>query len=415
MSQIESNKQLESRRILLIIGGGIAAYRSLDLIRRMRDRGWTVKTILTRSAVEFVTPLSVAALSENTVHLELLSLTEESKMGHIELARWAEAIVVAPATANLMARVAVGMADDLATTVLLATNRPILMAPSMNLEMWGNSATRHNHALLQGRGMEFVGPDSGDLACGEYGAGRLAEVPEIIAAIDRILHRHLTASSLAHKRFLITAGATREAIDPVRYISNHSSGKQGYALALALRNAGAEVILVSGITTLPAPAGIKTLAVTSAREMLSACLEQLPVDGAICTAAVADWRVAEAAPQKIKKIRDQQTLTLELVQNPDILATLSHHPSRPDLVIGFAAESESLIANAKIKLAAKGCDWIIANDIAANGAVFGSDYNQVAIITAAGVESLPQMTKLEVANHITQRIISHFNPAGGVK
>ena len=409
-----SQKGAERGRLLLIIGGGIAAYKSLELIRRLVERGYRVRTILTDSGSAFVTPLSIAALSQDSVHQSLLSLTEESQMGHIELVRWADLSLVAPATANLMARMAAGMADDLATTALLASLRPVLLAPAMNSAMWAHPATRANHQTLSARGIQFVGPAAGDLACGEVGAGRMAEVPDIIAAVEQLNRGARSKVNLAGKRFLVTSGATREAIDPVRYISNHSSGKQGHAIAAALYDAGASVVLVHGSVTVPPPPGVQAIAVTSAAEMLKVCMAQLPVDGAICAAAVADWRVASPAPHKLKKQPNQSSLSLELVQNPDILATLAQHPRRPQLVVGFAAESESLLDNARSKRLAKGCDWIIANPIADDQyPVFGAETNQVTIIAAGSEEALPRLSKAEVAQRITQRIAEFFAAVPG--
>jgi phosphopantothenoylcysteine decarboxylase/phosphopantothenate--cysteine ligase len=396
---------LANRRILLIVGGGIAAYKTLELIRRLRDRGAAVRVVLTKSGAEFVTPLSLAALSEDKVYQDLFSLTDESEMGHIRLSREADLVVVAPATADLMARMAIGMANDLATTALLATDKPVLIAPSMNAMMWQHAATQANRATLVARGIGFVGPEAGDLACGEVGSGRMAEAPQIIAAIEAAL----ALKPLAGFSALVTSGPTREPIDPVRYISNRSSGRQGHAIAAALQRFGAATTLVSGPTDEPDPAGVAMVKVETALEMLAACEAALPVDAAICAAAVADWRVASLANGKVKKTGAPPKL--ELVENPDILATLSHHRRRPRLVIGFAAETENLIQNATAKLARKGCDWILANDVGAGSAVFGGAENTIHLVSNAGVEDWPTLPKEAVAERLAQRIAAQLGAA----
>ena len=392
---------LQGKRILLIIAGGIAAYKSLELIRRLRDRGAAVRCVMTRAAAEFVTPLSVASLSEHKVYSELFSLTDESEMGHIRLSREADLLVVAPATADLMARMAAGMADDLAATTLLASDKPILIAPAMNALMWAHPATQANLATLTARGVRRAGPNAGDLACGEVGSGRMAEPMEILAAIEQCLtedHR------LAGRRALVTSGPTREAIDPVRYLSNHSSGKQGHAIAAALAALGAETILVSGPTQEPTPAGVKLVAVESAADMLAATEANLPVDVAVMAAAVADWRVDGIATQKLKKDSKGPPL-LRLTENPDILSTISHRGNdRPALVVGFAAETENIVANATAKRQRKGCDWILANDVSLGTGTFGGDRNTIHLVDANGVEDWPVMTKREVAARLADRI-----------
>ncbi|GAN98264.1 phosphopantothenoylcysteine synthase [Komagataeibacter xylinus NBRC 13693] len=390
-----------TRSVLLIVGGGIAAYKALELIRRLREHGLRVRTVLTDSGARFVTPMSIQALSGERVFSDLFSLTDESEMGHIALSRSSDLIVVCPATADLLARMAAGLANDLATTVLLATDTPVLVAPAMNVRMWTHAATQANVATLHARGVAFVGPDSGPMACNESGPGRLAEPDDILSAILRLLH---PARPLAGRRALVTAGPTHEPIDPVRYIANRSSGTQGYAIAAALAAAGADVTLVSGPTTLPDPAGVRTVRVETARDMLEACLTALPCDIAICTAAVADWHVAPA-PQKIKKTAGAPPPTLQLVPNPDILATLSQpSPTRPGLVIGFAAETEHVVAHATAKRLRKGCDWIVANDVSPGTGIMGGTENEVCLIDAAGCEHWPRLDKTQVARKLVARI-----------
>jgi phosphopantothenoylcysteine decarboxylase / phosphopantothenate---cysteine ligase len=392
---------LHDRRILLIISGGIAAYKSLELIRRLRDRGARVRCIMTAAAQRFVTPLSVASLSEDKVYSDLWSLTDESEMGHIRLSREADLVVVAPATADLVARMATGLADDLATTALLAADKPVLIAPAMNTMMWAHPATRANLAILQRRGVMRVGPGSGELACGDVGAGRMAEPDEIIAAIQRAL---ASDNRLAGKRALITSGPTREPIDPVRYISNHSSGKQGHAIAAALVALGADTVLVSGPTQEPSPPGVKLVTVETAAEMLAACEAALPVDIAVMAAAVADWRVEAAGRHKLKKEGGGPPL-LRLVENPDILSTIARRGNdRPALVIGFAAETDDVVENARRKRLRKGCDWILANDVSPGTGTFGGDSNKIHLVDADRVEDWPVMTKSEVAARLADRI-----------
>ena len=389
------------RRVLLIVGGGIAAYKALELARLLRKAGVAVRPVLTAAAAQFVTPLSLAALCEDKVYGELFSLTDEAEMGHIELSRSADLIVVAPATADLMAKVAHGLADDLASTTLLATDTPVLMAPAMNVRMWTHPATRRNLATLRADGVAIVGPDEGAMACGEFGEGRLAEPQAILEAALAMLGTG-GKGALAGRKALVTAGPTREPIDPVRYISNHSSGKQGYAVAAALADLGAQVTLVSGPTALPAPAGVRRVEVETAAQMQAACGAALPVDAAVLVAAVADWRPAEAAHHKLKK-GPAAPEPLALVETADILAALSAPgPGRPRLVVGFAAETDDLEANAQAKLARKGCDWIVANDVSRD--VFGADDNAVKLVTAHGVEDWGAGSKLVLARRLAQRI-----------
>ena len=382
------------------------AYKSAELIRRLRDRGARRLPLcgMTKAAEQFVTPLSVASLSEDKVYGDLFSLTDGSEMGHIRTLSRSEAdllVVVAPATADLMARMAAGMADDLAATTLLASDKPILIAPSMNVLMWAHPATQANVATLAARGVRRIGPNAGDLACGEVGSGRMAEPMEILAAIERCLDDD---RRLAGRRALVTSGPTREAIDPVRYLSNHSSGKQGHAIAAALARLGAETILVSGPTREPTPAGVKLIGVESAAEMLAATEGNLPVDVAVMAAAVSDWRVESIATQKLKK-NGKGPPTLRLTENPDILATIAHRGNdRPALVVGFAAETENVVANAKAKRLKKGCDWILANDVSPDTGVFGGDSNTIHLVSADGVEDWQVMTKAEVARRLADRI-----------
>ncbi|MGB3035833.1 MAG: bifunctional phosphopantothenoylcysteine decarboxylase/phosphopantothenate--cysteine ligase CoaBC [Methyloceanibacter sp.] len=393
---------MQSKRILLIVGGGIAAYKSLDLVRRLKERGSSVRAILTKGGAEFVTPLSLSVLSEEKVFTDLFDLKDEAEIGHIRLSREADLIVVAPATADLLAKMAHGLADDLATAVLLATDKKVLAAPAMNVRMWQHAATRRNVARLREDGIAFVGPNEGGMACGEYGPGRMAEPGEIIGAIETLLGAK-AAGPLAGRRVLITSGPTQEPIDPVRYIANRSSGKQGHALARAAAALGAEVTLVSGPVTLPDPEGVRVVKVEAAHEMMAATLEALPADIAICAAAVADWRAADEATHKLKKQGERETV-LKLAKNPDILATLSRlDAKRPRLVIGFAAETENLIANATAKRRAKGADWIVANDVWPGTGAMGGDQTQVHLITAAGVEDWPPMSKDETAARLLAR------------
>jgi phosphopantothenoylcysteine decarboxylase / phosphopantothenate---cysteine ligase len=403
----------QNHRILLIIAGGIAAYKTLELIRRLRERDYGVRCILTRAGAKFVTPLAVAGLSGERVFSDLFSLTDEAEIGHIRLSREADLVVVAPATADLIAKMAHGLADDLASTALLATDKPVLLAPAMNPVMWGHPATRRNIAQVQGDGVRLIGPNPGDMACGETGLGRMAEPDQILNAIEEILAS--AAGPLRGMRALVTSGPTVEAIDPVRFIANRSSGKQGHAIAAALVGAGAEVILVSGPVHEPDPAGATVVSVESARQMLEACEAALPVDIAVCAAAVADWRVAEASRDKIKKRPGEGPPTLVLAENPDILQTLSHAAERPRLVIGFAAETGNLAANARRKLAAKGCDWILVNDVSREQGTFGGVYNTVQLIrNDAELETWPKLAKVEVAARLVARIVAHFARASAV-
>ena len=413
---------LSGKRILLVIGGGIAAYKTLDLIRRLRERGASVRAVMTRAAEQFVTPLSVASLTGEKLHQELFSLTDESEMGHIELSRAADLVVIAPATADLLAKLANGLANDLASTILLATDKKVLAAPAMNLRMWLHPATQRNVAQLRADGVLFTGPDDGAMACGEFGPGRMSEPLAIVAAIEQAFDAETSlplpaglggakTGALAGKRVLITSGPTHEPLDPVRYIANRSSGKQGHAIARAAAQAGAEVILVSGPVTLPDPAGVAVTHVETAREMQKAVEAALPADIFIAAAAVADWRVEGEAREKIKK-GAKGAPTLALVENPDILAGVSKMPKgRPPLVVGFAAETEKVIDHAKAKLARKGCDLIVANDVSPASGVMGGARNAVHLVTLQGVESWPEMDKDEVARRLVAHIAT-LTPTG---
>ena len=396
---------MAGQRIILIVGGGIAAYKALELTRLLRKAGIGVRPILTRAGGQFVTPLSLSALAEDKVYSDLFSLTDEAEMGHIELSRSADLVVVAPATADLMAKAAHGLAGDLASTTLLATDKPVLMAPAMNVRMWEHPATRRNRATLAADGVLFVGPDEGAMACGEYGPGRMAEPAAIFEAIQAALAGP-AARPLAGRRAIVTAGPTVEPIDPVRLLTNRSSGKQGYAIAAALARLGAEVTLVSGPTALAAPAGVTRVTVETAREMLAACEDALPADIAVCVAAVADWRPQTEGGRKIKKGAGGPP-PIALVENPDILATLSRHARRPRLVVGFAAETDDVEAHARAKLERKGCDWIVANDVSVAGTMGGDD-NAVAIVSAGGIERWERMAKGEVARRLAHRIAEEF-------
>ena len=403
-------------RILLIIGGGIAAYKSVELVRLLRKAGMTVRCVITRAGEQFVTPLTLAALSENKVYTHLFDLKDEVEMGHIQLSREADLVVVAPATANLLAKMAGGQADDLATTLLLATDKPVLAVPAMNVRMWLHAATRRNVETLRGDGVTVMEPDEGEMACGEYGPGRLPEPDAIKAAIDAALasapavvpltgqpdfapanHRPLFG-----RRILITAGPTHEPIDPVRYIANRSSGKQGFAIAAAAAEAGAEVLLIAGPVPLPTPPGVIRIDVETAVEMAAEVEQGLPVDAAIMVAAVADWRAADTQPQKIKKDGSGQVPPLALAENPDILAGLAKSPQRPPLLIGFAAETNDVIAHAEAKLARKGCDWIVANDVSADP--MGGESNRVHIVSKDGVDSWDRLPKAAVAHKLMEKI-----------
>jgi phosphopantothenoylcysteine decarboxylase/phosphopantothenate--cysteine ligase len=395
---------VKGKRILLIIGGGIAAYKSLELIRRARERGHAVRAILTKAGAEFVTPLSVSSLAGERVFQDLFSLTDESEMGHIELSRSADLVVVAPATADLMAKLANGQANDLASTALLATDKPVLMAPAMNVRMWAHASTQRNLARLSVDGIRFVGPNEGDMACGEFGPGRMAEPHEILAAIEAMF----APGALDGFKALVTAGPTREPLDPVRYIANRSSGKQGYAIAGALADAGANTVLVSGPVEITAPARTKLVKVETAREMMAACEAELPVDVAVCAAAVADWRPNVAANSKMKKRDNGTPPDIKLTENPDILHTLAHHRKRPSLVIGFAAETDDLLANAAAKRTRKGADWIVANDVTPASGIMGGERTRVHVLTAKETEDWPDMTKAEMARRLVARIASTF-------
>ncbi len=403
---------LADKRILLVIGGGIAAYKCLDLIRRLRERGATVRVVLTPAAKEFVTPLTVGTLSENPVATELFDLTSEQQIGHINLTRVSDLVVVAPATADLMAKMANGLGTDLATSLLLANDKPVLCVPAMNPKMWVHPATRRNAARLAADGVRILGPAAGKMAeRGEEGVGRMVEPMEILAAIDAFLDEIDGPKPLAGRKVLVTAGPTHEPIDPVRYIANRSSGKQGYALATALARAGAEVTLVSGPVSLPDPAGVAVTRVVTAREMLAAVEAALPVDVAVMAAAVADWRV-DASPEKIKKGPDGAP-TLSFQENPDILATVGRHPTlRPKLVVGFAAETQNLIANAEGKLRRKGADLIVANDVSPKTGIMGGDRNTVRIVEATGVTDWPDLPKDEVAAKLVGLIVEKLGGAG---
>ncbi|MEO1474415.1 MAG: bifunctional phosphopantothenoylcysteine decarboxylase/phosphopantothenate--cysteine ligase CoaBC, partial [Pseudomonadota bacterium] len=388
---------MDSKRILLIIGGGIAAYKSLELIRELGRRGISARCIVTKGGAEFVTPLSVSALSGEKVFTELFDLDDEAEMGHIQLSRSADLVVVCPATADVMAKAAAGLAGDLATTTLLATDKPVLMVPAMNVRMWDHAATRRNVAQLRADGVTVMEPDEGAMACGEFGPGRLPDVSVIASEIER----QLTASKMLEGRHvLVTAGPTREPLDPVRFLSNHSSGKQGYAIAGALADLGARVTLVSGPVSITAPAKVDLVRIETAREMLAACKAALPADVFISVAAVADWRPAARAAKKLKlKGKDKDTPAMALTENPDILATIARkRGKRPDLVIGFAAETHDVEAHARAKLKRKRCDWIVANDV--SGDVMGGARNEVALITATDIDRWPSLDKLEVARRL---------------
>ena len=395
---------LDGTRVLLVISGGIAAYKSLELIRLLTARGCRVSCAMTRSGMQFVTPLSVQALTGEPVHADLFSLTEESEMGHIALSRAADLIVVCPASADILARMAAGLADDLPTTLLLATDTAVLAAPAMNVRMWEHPATCANLEVLRARGVQLVGPEQGVMACNEFGAGRLAEPADILAAIAALLRP--AAQPLVGRRVLVTAGPTHEPIDAVRYLANRSSGKQGYAIAASLRHRGAAVTLVSGPVALDPPAGVRRIMVQTAQEMHDACIDALPADVAVLAAAVGDWRVLGVRRGKLKKQPGASPPRLELTETPDILATLSRGGSaRPGLVVGFAAETEDVVAHAAAKRLRKGCDWIVANDVSAGSGVMGGDENRVHLISDAGVEDWPRLAKRAVAERLAERIV----------
>ncbi|TWB75465.1 phosphopantothenoylcysteine decarboxylase/phosphopantothenate--cysteine ligase [Nitrospirillum amazonense] len=415
MSATPDYSVLNGKRLLLVISGGIAAYKCLELIRRLKERGVRVRAVLTEGAQQFVTPLSVAALSEEKVYTDLFSLTDESEMGHIRLSREADLVVVAPASADILARMAAGMANDLATTALLATDKPVMVVPAMNVMMWTNPATQANVRTLEQRGVRRLGPAAGDMACGEVGSGRMVEPMEIVAGIAAFFAERQGPKPLTGRRAVVTSGPTHEPIDPVRYIANRSSGKQGHAVAAALAALGADVTLVSGPVTLADPPGVRVVRVETAAEMLAASQAALqtpdgPADIAVCAAAVADWRVAAAAGDKVKKGPDGPP-TLTLAENPDILATLSQAgPARPRLVVGFAAETRDVLTYAAAKLAKKGCDWIVANDVATGTGTFGGDDNQVHLLRRGAepeaplIETWPRLSKTEVAVRLAQAI-----------
>jgi len=389
-------------RILLIVSGGIAAYKSLELIRLLRGRDHTVSCVLTGNGGQFITPISLQALSESKVYTDLFSLTDESEMGHIQLSRSADLVVIAPASADLLAKMAAGLADDLASTVLLATDKPVLAAPAMNVRMWLHAATQDNVARLAARGVRFVGPEEGAMACNEFGPGRLAEPPAILAAIESFFD---APKPLSGRHVLVTSGPTHEPIDPVRYIANRSSGRQGHAIAAALAALGARVTLVSGPVSVATPPGVTLHRVETAAQMLDACRAALPADAAIFAAAVADWRVTNAAGGKIKKVAGAPPPKLELVANPDILATIAAPgPSRPKLVIGFAAETRDLLENAQSKRIRKNADWIVANDVSPETGIMGGEENAVHLITPSGVENWPRVAKDVVAQRLAARI-----------
>jgi phosphopantothenoylcysteine decarboxylase/phosphopantothenate--cysteine ligase len=398
---------LTGRRVLLIVSGGIAAYKALELVRLLKKEGAGVRCVLTAGGAHFVTPLSLQALSEEKVYTDLFSLTDESEMGHIQLSRSADLVVVAPASADILARMAAGLASDLATTLLLATDTPVLVAPAMNVRMWTHAATVANMARLRARGVAVVDPDEGAMACGEWGPGRLAEPPVILARIAGMIAAPLAPEPrpLAGRHVLVTSGPTHEPIDPVRYIANRSSGRQGHAIAAALAALGARVTLVSGPVSIPDPPGVTTLHVETAEQMLAACRAALPAEAAVCVAAVADWRVAAPSAGKIKKVPGVAAPRLDLVPNPDILAALAAPAAdRPRLVVGFAAETDDLLAHALEKRRRKGCDWLVANDVSGAGGAMGGLENEVHVITEAGVEDWPRMTKEAVARHLAARI-----------
>lgn len=397
---------LAGKRVLLIVSGGIAAYKTPDLVRRLRGAGAEVRVILTKGAAELVSPLALQTVSGNRVYHDMWSLIEESEIGHIELSRASDLILVAPATAHILARMAQGLADDLATTTLLATDTPVMVAPAMNVRMWEHPATRTNVATLRQRGVMFIGPDEGDMACGEYGPGRMSEPEAIVLAVAAALAPR--NRPLAGRRALVTSGPTHEPIDPVRYIANRSSGKQGHAIAAALARAGADVTLVSGPVRLPPPAGCRVVAVETAREMLAACEAALPADIAVFAAAVADWRLSDAGGSKLKKT-DGAPPVLTLVENPDILATVALRTSgRPALVIGFAAETDDVVGNAVAKRRRKGCDWIVANDVSPSTGTFGGDSNTVHLVRAEDVTSWPTLSKDEVAERLVRAIVAEL-------
>lgn len=398
---------MQGKRVLLIIGAGIAAYKSLELIRLIKRAGGAVTPVLTDAAAEFVTPLTTAGLAGERVYTNLFDLTDEAEMGHIQLSRVADLVVVAPATADLMAKMANGHADDLASTLLMATDKQVLIAPAMNVRMWEHAATQRNLVTLREDGLHVIGPDDGDMACGEYGPGRMAEPEEIFSEIEGLVSG---GGPLSGQRIVVTSGPTHEPIDPVRYIANRSSGTQGAAIATALRDLGAEVVLVTGPVNVPMPSGVNVIAVETAAEMKAAVQSSLPAQAAIFAAAVADWRVAGASGQKIKKDGSGPP-TLQMAENPDILAGVAQMPAgqRPTLVVGFAAETQDVIAHATAKRARKGCDWIVANDVSPETGIMGGTNNTVTLITAEGAEPWPEASKLEVGKRLAARIASELS------
>jgi phosphopantothenoylcysteine decarboxylase/phosphopantothenate--cysteine ligase len=395
---------LSDKRILLVVAGGIAAYKSLDLIRRLREQGASVRCLVTEAGKRFVTPLSLAALSGQPLSDDLFSPYDDNGMAHISLSRQCDLVLVAPATADLLAKMALGLADDLASATLLAADKPILVAPAMNALMWSHPATQRNVAVLLERGVHSVGPGAGDLACGEIGDGRMAEVPAIVAAVGALF----ATGPLAGRRALVTSGPTFEPIDPVRFIGNRSSGKQGHAIAAALAGLGASVTLVSGPVALPDPMGVRVIKVETAEQMLAACLGALPADIAVCAAAVADWRVRQISPAKLKKSAGVPP-SLQLDANPDILATLAGDARRPALLVGFAAETGDLLTHAKAKLAAKNCDLIVANDVSAGSGTFGGESNQVWLVDQRGVEAWPSLSKIEIAAKLARLLAERLS------
>ena len=398
---------MNGNRVLLIISGGIAAYKSPDLVRRLRERGLRVQCLLTHAGEEFVTALALQAVSEEKVYQRLFSLTDENEMGHIQLSRQADIILIAPATANIIAKMAQGLADDLATTALLASDKPVMIAPAMNHQMWNHPATQNNLNILKVRGVTVIGPEEGSMACGEFGAGRMSEPLEILTRVENFF---ATNQPLKGKHAIVTSGPTFEAIDPVRFIGNRSSGKQGHAIARALRALGCDITLISGPTRQPDPAGVNMVRVESAKEMLLACEAALPADIVICAAAVSDWRVESISKSKIKKTASAAPPDFKLRENPDILATISKFGNkRPSLVIGFSAETDEVVSNAVLKRERKQCDWIIANDVSPDTKIFNGDINQVHLITPDSVEDWPKMTKFAVGQKLGQRIIAHFS------
>jgi len=414
---------LAGKKILLIVTGGIAAYKTPDLVRRLKERGAAVRCLLTKSGEQFVTPLALGAVTGDRVYQDLFDLTDEQEMGHIQLSRDADVLLVAPATANVMAKMAAGISDDLATTALLATDKPVVIAPAMNVRMWQHAATQANLATLKARGVTVIGPEEGDMACGEFGPGRMTEPLDIVKALADFFSpargnpgraAGSPAGPLAGRHAIVTSGPTHEPIDPVRYIANRSSGKQGHAIAAALAALGARVTLVTGPVVLPDPAGVTVRHVESAADMLAACEAAMPADIAVCAAAVADWRVARSATSKLKKEAGGRPPALELAENADILARLSRPgPGRPALVVGFAAETEKVVANAEAKRLRKGCDWIVANDVSPATGTFGGDMNTVHLVTHEGVEDWPLQSKAQVAERLAGRIARHFPTGAG--